>query len=1169
MQLRHLTSLIVTLCLLLCTVGCYRASPPLEDDTLEQVDSGTDTKTAKPTPTPVAGPLTPNNSPLIMQLADLEIEEQTTYPTLAFRIFDFDDEVQCSNVIPESSNQSAIYTPAEGEPNETAMTYGDVTITGGNSTKCGIAISTRYAAADPVTVSLTLSDGKGATKSYFEVKVLSTNTAPTGTGGQVNITVNEDAGASSILLSQFSDTTPRGNPARLEFVNVTPPKKGVLGLYPNDAGKDGQSITYTPNLNENGADSFSYKVCDNDPGVVKCSEVQTVNITISAVNDPPQISNVLPGTTLEVDENNSKTITFDISDVESAVLCSQITYFSDNTDLVSNSGGVSITGSTSCSATISPVQNQKGDAKLTLTLPDADQEAKIVFDFRVKGAPVIKNVQVSNATEDSTFTISFTGEYESTLDCTTHLSYESKDTSKIAASGKISWSGTWPQCIGTVTPQANAHGSVDLKITLTNGTLSGTHTQTINIAHVNDTPLGTITCGTSNAEYVVGKKNAGWNFNCSGASDVDDASLTYELSDLSSIDVSGYTCPNTISASNGAFSGTFGADYGTCQYKKIKACDDDNECTVQNNTLVEITSYQLSISSVATPTLSSTCVASSSAAFSFSNNISGINYTAKTGINNESGQTTSTSASPVSFTYTLPNFLTSRTQTEETANLNAEFKVNNATFKNSVGGGAKVSSTENSALIGKSANFKVRRDLESMTPRWPTSFNSEEVNLDGFQPAYSETSSVCRLCAGSLISLSTGSTHTCVTENNSLKCMGNNSEAKLGNGSTTNKNYPYNASLAGFAALQVSAGSNFTCVLGLNSTTPEIRCAGSNSSGQLGITSAYSKFDSSSKRIVPPTNHTPIAVAAAKFGEFACGIFNDSGGSSGKVYCWGKNDTGQLGDNSTTTPAVGTIKQAQGSADFFSISLGENHSCGVKKDGSSGKVYCWGSGSEGKLGNNASADTTTPVQVDATLMGSEVAQVTAGLNHTCALTTGKKVYCWGSGELGQLGIGGTASYATPQHVSSTAIDEKVVHVTAGAYHTCALLNTSEIYCWGFGSSGQLGLGANSTTDGSADDCNTASGVQNVAYCKKEPEKVSFSLPTNVTATPIAISAGAEHTCAVTIEGRGYCWGRNPDGRLGISTTTDVNSPSNLCSSASNCTALTTLRPRMCSTYSIP
>ena len=1177
MKVRSLISMLCALCMLLiCTVGCYRASAPLEDDTLEQIDSGTDTTTSKPTPTPVAGPLTPNNSPLIMQLADLEIDEQSTYPTLAFRIFDFDDEVQCSNVIPESSNQSAIYTTTEGEPNETAMTYGDITITGGDSTKCGIAISTRYAAADPVMVSLTLSDGKGATKSYFEVKVLSTNTAPTGSGGQVNITMDEDSGAKSILLHQFSDSTLRGNPARLEFHEVTKPNKGVLGSYPNDAGAGGQSITYTPNANENGSDSFSYKVCDNDPGVVMCSEVQTVSLSIAAVNDPPQIASIDSKTTRE---NESIAFTFSISDIDSSVSCSNLSYSSNNTSFVSDSGSITFSGNASpnCSASISPTQAKSGASQITFTLTDGVDSYSESFTLNVEGinhAPTIGLISDLSATEDQNFDVSFTANDEDgTLTCeSANLSYTSSNTSKIAANNAVSWSGTWPNCKGTVTPVPNAftavENPVELTFKVTDGSLTAERKFKVSISNVPDSPTGIVKCASSTSnQNKVGKNSASWSLNCDGATDPDNETLTYKLVKQDEKDLNGITCTDPISSTGGSFSGQFAAspNYGTCIYK-VKACDASNQCTPLSSFEVQITSYQLDISTVATPTLSSACVASSSATFSFSNNISSMNHTAKTGINSETGQTTSTSTSPVNFSYTLTDFLNTRTQSQETANLTAQFNVNNATFNNSVDGGAGVTGSKNSA------GFKVRREMESILPRWPSNFTSEEVNLDGFQPAFNSTSNTCRMCNGNLISLSASSTHTCVTENSSLKCMGNNSDSKLGTGSTTNSNYPIGASLTGFAALQVSSGSNFTCVLGLNSTTPEIRCAGSNSSGQLGLTSGYSKFDSSAKRVVPPTNHTPIAVAAAKFGEFACGIFNESGGSNGKVFCWGNNDHGQLGNNSNTTPSAGSLVEisgTQGNSSFFALSAGASHACGVKKDGSLGNVYCWGAGNVGQLGNNSSADNTTPVQVDTTIMGSEVAQVTAGLNHTCALTTAGKVYCWGSGELGQLGIGGTTSYTSPQHVSATAINEKVVQISAGAYHTCALLNSHEIYCWGFGSSGQLGLGANTTTDGSSDDCNTASGVQNVAYCKKEPEKVSFSLTSGVTATLISISAGAEHTCAVTIEGNGYCWGRNLDGRLGISTTTDTNSPSNMCSSASNCTALNTLRPRMCSTYSIP
>jgi alpha-tubulin suppressor-like RCC1 family protein len=771
------------------------------------------------------------------------------------------------------------------------------------------------------------------------------------------------------------------------------------------------------------------------------------------------------------------------------------------------------------------------------------------------------------ATEDQTFEVSFTANDEDgPLECTSeYLSYSSQTISKVGANNAVTWSGDWPNCMGTVTPLPDAFGVAELKFNVTDKEFTAERSFKVSITNVNDPPTGSVKCNNSTSNvYLVGKESANWTLNCNNALDPDPETLTYQLVKQNEKDISGITCTDPINGSNGSFSGQFAASpkYGTCIYK-VKACDASEQCTPLSSFEVQITSYQQTISTVDTPSLNASCVASSSASFTFSDNISSINYTAKTGINSDAGVTNSTSASPVNFSYNVPNFLISRTQIQENTNLTAEFRVTSATFKNSVSGGSNVTQ------LLKSSSFTIRRELESITPRWPTSYSIEEVNLDGFQPSFNSTSSVCRHCSGSLISLSAGSTHTCVTENSTLKCMGDNSDSKLGTGTTTSFSYPRTATQGSFTVTQVSAGSNFTCTLGHNSTTPEIRCAGSNNSGQLGLTSAYSKFDSSVNRVIPPTNHTPIAVSAAKFGEFACGIFNDSSGSDGKVYCWGKNEKGQLGNNSNTTPSAGTlvgIAGSQGNSDFIALSAGARHACGVRKETSTtSKVYCWGDGVSGQLGNNGSSS-STPVSVQGSI-DEDIVQVTAGLNHTCALTTSGKVYCWGSNDLGQLGIESITSYGTAQHVFAPSIDGMVVQITAGAYHTCALLNTFEIYCWGFGSSGQLGLGANTTTDESEDDCNTALGVQNVAYCKKKPEKVS--LPESVSAKPISISAGAEHTCAVTIEGNAFCWGRNPDGRLGISTTSDKNSPSSVCSSSSNCSVLTTLRPRMCSKYNIP
>lgn len=1177
MSVRVINSLLILLCAVLCTTGCYRASPPLEDDPLEQPDAVTDTTQTKPTPTPVAGPATPNNSPLIMQLGDLEIDELSTYPTLAFRIFDFDDEISCQEVIPESSNQNAIQTTAEGEPNESAMTYGDITITGGDSTKCGIAISTRYAAPDPVTISLTLSDGKGASKSYFDVTVLSTNTAPTPDGsGQVNISMQEDDSGKSILLSEFSDTTPRGSPARLAFESVTNPNKGVLGLYPSDAGTGGQSIIYTPNENENGSDSFSYKVCDNDPGVPKCSAVQTVNISIAAVNDAPVIAPIDSKTTKQ---NESLTFTFAISDVDNTPSCSAMSYTPDS--LVS---AVTFTGNGNpdCVATISPTQ--PGSATITFRLFDGEKTGERSFAFNVEGvneAPTISDITNVTATEDQSFEVSFTAGDDTSLTCSSeHLSYNSNSPSKVAQTGAVSWSGTWPNCKGTVTPVSNASGTVGLDFKVTDGEYTATDSFTVTLTNVNDAPSGTVKCNSATTDIVkVGKGGQSWNFKCNNATDPDNETLTYKLIKDSETDLSGVTCADTISSSvvsatEGQFSANFASTphSGTCTYK-VKACDDAGLCTPLSSFHIEITSYQAAVSTVNKPTLSAACVASSSATFSFSGNISSINYTAKTRISNEPDPNPlpSTSTSPINFSYTLPtDFLTaSRLTTDETSNTSASFSVNSGVFKNAIGGGSSISAS------GTSSSFKVERTLEAVSPSLATDFTTEDVSLDGYQPLFASTPSVCRQCTANRISLSAGTTHTCVTDDNTkLKCWGKNTSSQLGTGNTTEYTFPVASSISTFAALQVSSGLDFSCVYGLNSMTPEIRCAGSNSTGQLGRSgSTYNKFDSTSQKVNSPANHTPVAVAAAKFGEFACGLFNQSTGGTekGRVYCWGKNNNGQLGNGATTTPSAGSLvglAGAQGNSDFFALSAGENHACAIRKDSaSSSKVYCWGSGSDGQLGDNpSSSSSSSPVKVHETGLGSSVVQVAVGSQHTCALTSAGQVYCWGSGELGQLGLAGTTSFTTPQHVTDTAIDGKVVQLSAGAHHTCALLNTFALYCWGFGSSGQLGLGSSTTSDGSADDCNSNSGVQNVAYCKKSPQEIEFSGSPKL----MSVSAGAEHTCAVALDGKGYCWGRNVDGRLGLASKADESSPNNICSSGgATCTPLTSLRPRMCSTYSIP
>ncbi|MDW8145001.1 MAG: hypothetical protein RMJ48_01685 [Roseiflexaceae bacterium] len=149
----------------------------------------------------------------------------------------------------------------------------------------------------------------------------------------------------------------------------------------------------------------------------------------------------------------------------------------------------------------------------------------------------------------------------------------------------------------------------------------------------------------------------------------------------------------------------------------------------------------------------------------------------------------------------------------------------------------------------------------------------------------------------------------------------------------------------------------------------------------------------------------------------------------------------------------------------------------------------------------------TAPQNSATPQAVRYTQITLGDGHYCALTHTGAVYCWGSNSHGQLGDGTRTDTATPIQVHG--LSSGVVSISAGLWHTCALMNTGEVMCWGWNSYGQLG--DNSTTD------------------RWTP------VPVSGLSNATAIEAGGWHTCAVTAAGNAYCWGRNND--QGSSVTT--------------------------------
>ena len=296
------------------------------------------------------------------------------------------------------------------------------------------------------------------------------------------------------------------------------------------------------------------------------------------------------------------------------------------------------------------------------------------------------------------------------------------------------------------------------------------------------------------------------------------------------------------------------------------------------------------------------------------------------------------------------------------------------------------------------------------------------------------------------------------------------------------------ASVGPIATPSITAGSDHTCAL---SDQGRVWCWGYNAYGSLG-----NGTNTSSNVPVAVTGITD-AVALSGGVLHTCALR-----ATGTVVCWGRNDFGQLGNGNNNHSNVPTeVVNLSGAT---AIGSGGNHACAIVAGGA---VKCWGYNYYGQLGNatnGAGTNSNVPVAVSG-LTGATV--VGGGLRHECAIVAGGAVKCWGYNAHGQLGNGNTNQSNVP--VDVLGLTGMSALGLSNQYSSCAMSGGGSVSCWGDNIGGQLG---NGTTQDS--------------YV---PVTVS-TLP-----TASAIESGALHACAALTDGTMQCWGDGSRGQLGNGT----------------------------------
>jgi alpha-tubulin suppressor-like RCC1 family protein len=329
-----------------------------------------------------------------------------------------------------------------------------------------------------------------------------------------------------------------------------------------------------------------------------------------------------------------------------------------------------------------------------------------------------------------------------------------------------------------------------------------------------------------------------------------------------------------------------------------------------------------------------------------------------------------------------------------------------------------------------------------------------------------------------VVQVAAGDDHACaLLTNHQVRCWGDNSDGQVGNGTNGNtyalprpvRNATNTGNLVN--VIQISAESDGTCALLSNH---QLRCWGDNDYGQLGNGQNGDAHDSDLPVTVknvagtgPLTNVTQVESGY----DTNCARL-----SNGQARCWGYNEEGQLGNDENGVSAEDlpvVVLNVPGTGPLTTVTQISASGYEMCARLSNGQARCWGYNDYGSVGDGTTTERDRPVPVrNAAGTGplQNVVSIYAGYSHSCALITNGQVRCWGETYYGEVGDGTPIAQSTPyvNRLRPRAVRSGngnltgVVQIHANQYHTCAVLNTGQVRCWGYNGEGQLGNGG--TTD---------------------------------------------------------------------------------------------------------